>query len=345
LIPVENQPPQEYICQISRESRGGFVRIVAVGAGIVVGIAALGGAAPDASGRPVERQALHAPAVHLRGRSSTGLVEGAFCSLIGNNKVQAAGVALLGYFLKKKISTTSIYTTAALTSVSVLCKPVMKYAVPAIARFLRLAPRPKRTPKRSEYFSRFGQASAGSVSQQLQNIGWNRSARDVYNMTSDLCTVVRRGVSPRPTLAYWFPNGKLDSLRVLDGLVAYAATCRPRLTPLQLGYLTSSITSYLTDNTYVRDYTPPVTTLYTPTETLQSDGLVRVNIQWSSFDFGGRVAQQALFIGTNGYWYQLSQGVAYVRPGQRYHIATRARDAAGNWSSWVYTPVYRARTS
>jgi hypothetical protein len=157
--------------------------------------------------------------------------------------------------------------------------------------------------------------------------------------------VVRRGFSPRPTLAHWFPNGKLDSLHALDGLVAYAATCTPKLSPLQLGYLTSSITSYLTDNTFARDYTPPVTTLYTPTETLQPDGLVKVNISWSSFDFGGRVVQQALFIGTNGRWYQLSRGVAYVRPGQEYNIATRALDAAGNWSSWVFTPIYKARLS
>jgi hypothetical protein len=221
----------------------------------------------------------------------------------------------------------------------------MKHAAPAIARFLGLAPRPHRAPKRSEYTASFGRATAAGVSQRLQSIGWNYSPNAVYKITSNLCTVVKQGHNPRPTLAYWFANGKLDSLRALNSLVAYAASCSPALTPLQLGYLTSSITSYLTDNTFPRDYTPPITTLYTPTETLQANGLVRVGITWSSFDFGGRVAEQALFIGTNGKWYALSRGVAFVRPGQLYNLATRARDAAGNWSSWIFTPVYRARMS
>ena len=134
-------------------------------------------------------------------------------------------------------------------------------------------------------------------------------------------------------------NAKLDSLAALNGLVAYAATCSPAPSALQLGYLASSITSYLTDNTYPRDYTPPITLLWTPTETLLPSGLVRVDIKWTSFDFGGRVASQALFIGTNGQWTQLPHAYAFVKPGQAYNLATRAQDAAGNWSSWAYTPA------
>jgi hypothetical protein len=70
------------------------VRIIAV-VGIAVGIAALGGAAHDASGRSFEYRQLHAPAVPLHAGTSTGLVDHAFCRVIGNNKVQGAAVALL----------------------------------------------------------------------------------------------------------------------------------------------------------------------------------------------------------------------------------------------------------
>jgi hypothetical protein len=167
----------------------------------------------------------------------------------------------------------------------------------------------------------------------------------VNTITRELCYDVEHWLSPRPTLTKWFVNAKLDSLIPLNGLVAYATTCNPAPTPAQLGYLTSSITSYLTDNTYPRDYTPPVTQFWTPTEDLLSNGLVRVNIKWTSNDFGGRVTKQVLFIGTNGRWTQLSQAYAYVKPGQTYNLLTRAQDAAGNWSSWAYTPVYTARSS
>jgi hypothetical protein len=72
---------------------------------------------------------------------------------------------------------------------------------------------------------------------------------------------------------------------------------------------------------------------------------VRVTITWSSFDFGGRVVEQTLLIGTNSRWYALSKGIATVARGQLYNLATRARDAAGNWSLRVFTPVYAARRS
>src|SRR5262249_4865381 len=150
---------------------------------------------------------------------------------------------------------------------------------------------------------------------------------------------------PRPTLVKWFVNAKLDSLGALNGLVAYAATCNPAPTPAQLGYLTSSITSYLTDNTYPRHHTPPITLLWTPTEDLLSNGLVRVSVKWTSVDFGGRVANQVLWIWTNSRWYRLTHPYAYVKPGQQYLLETRAQDAAGNWSSWASTPWRTARLS
>jgi hypothetical protein len=257
--------------------------------------------------------------------------------------VEEASLALLGYFLKKKISTESIYTSSALTPVELFCKPVMKHAAPAIARFLGLSPRPKRAPTRADFTASFGQTTAAGISEQLRRIGWSRSPANVTTITGQLCSDIERGISPRATLTQWFVNAKLDSLAALNGLVAYAATCTPAPTALQLGYLTSSITSYLTDNTYPRDYTPPNTLLLTPSETLLTNGLVRVDIKWTSFDFDGRVARQVLFIGTNGVWTQLSHAYAFVKPGQAYHLATRAQDAAGNWSSWAYTPVYTAR--
>lgn len=317
------------------------MRASAAAIGVIVALGALGGSAHEASGAPSAKTTPSAPAT---GSTAAGLVDKVFCDLIGNKEAQAAGLSLLGHFIKKTISTTSIYTTAALTSVSVLCKPVMKRAARAVARFLGIAPRPKKTPNRLEFASTFGQATAEGVSAQLRRIGWNRSPATVDTITSELCYVVRLGQNPQPTLRKWFVNGKLDSLRALNGLVAYAATCRPRLSPLQLSYLTSSITSYLTDNTFGPDYTPPVTTLYRPTETLLGDGRVRVNFTWSSYDFGRRVAEQALAIDTHGRWWALSRGVAFVRPGQLYRLATRARDAAGNWSTWVFTPLYRARS-
>jgi hypothetical protein len=320
--------------------KGGSMRAGAAAIGVLVALGALGGLAHDASGTPSAKTAPSAPAAPS---TAAGLVDKVFCDLIGNKEVQAGGLALLGHFIKKTISTTSIYTTAALTSVSVLCKPVMKRAARAVARFLGIAPRPKEAPTRSDFASSFGQATAESVSAQLRRIGWNRSPANVDAIKSELCYVVRRGQDPQPTLRKWFVNGKLDSLRALNGLVAYAATCRPGLTPLQLSYLTSSVTSYLTDNTFRPDYTPPVTMLYRPSETLLDNGLVRVNFRWLSFDFNGRVAKQALFIDTNGRWWPLSRGVAFVRPRQLYRLATRARDTAENWSAWVFTPPYRAR--
>jgi hypothetical protein len=310
---------------------GGFTRTFCAIVALALVLGAFAGqakAAPEGSSAP---------------QTATGFLDDTFCDLIGNNTVQDAGLALLNYFLKKKISTTSIYTTSALTSVGVLCKPVMTRAAPAIARFLNMSPRPKKAPTRSEFARSFGQASAESISEQLRRIGWSRSPATVRTIVGQLCYDVERGINPRPTLTKWFVNAKLDSLVALNGLVPYAATCNPAPTPLQLGYLTSSITSYLTDNTYPRDYTPPITLLWTPTETLLSNGLVRVNIKWTSFDFGGRVTRQDLFIWTNNRWTQLSQGYAYVRPGQTYHLATRARDEAGNWSSWAYTQEFAAR--
>lgn len=286
------------------------MRASAAAIGLAIAFGVLGGLAQGASGSPsTMNKGRYTPGAPAAAFASAGLLDNEFCTLVGKKEVQAAGVALLGYFLKKKISTTSIYTTGALTSISLLCKPVMKRAVPALARFLRIAPRPTRAPTRSEYASHFGRATASSVSQKLQRIGWNYTPATVNTITSELCYVIRQGLSPLSTLRKWFVKGKLDSLAALNGLVAYAATCRPALTAAQLGYLTSSITSYLTDNTFARDYTPPVTLLFTPRESLLANGLVRVTITWSSFDFGGQVVEQTLLIGTNSRWYALSNGV------------------------------------
>ena len=331
----------------SRSSGGGAERFVtmrtisiAIAAAVVLvtGVLATEARAASAAADTLRPSGL----VSGGGVTVRGALDRQFCAIVGNNTVQNVGVALLEHFSKRKIGS-SLFTNAVLTSISALCEPLMKRAVPAIARFLGIAPRPTRASRRADYTSYFGRATAAGVSEELRRIGWNRSPQNVYTITTELCTAVRRGASPVPTLRKWFVNGRLDSLPALNGLVAYAATCRPALSGIQLAYLTNSITSYLSANTVRRDYTPPVTLLYVPTETLLANGLVRVAIRWSSFDFGGRVAEQALFIGTNSRWYHLSSGVAYVRPGQPYNLATRARDAAGNWSAWVFTPVYVAR--
>jgi hypothetical protein len=308
--------------------------------GVIALVLVLGAFAGQARATPERGSAPRSPAGVA---AADGLFDGPFCDLIGNKDVQAAGLALFGYFAKKNISSESIYTAAVLTTVSELCKPVMKRAVPAIARFLGLSPRPKRAPTRSDFSGSFGRATAAGISEQLRRIGWTRSPSTVRTIAGALCNDVEHGVNPRPTLAKWFVNAKLDSLAALNGFVPYAATCTPAPTAAQLGYLTSSITSYLTDKTYPRDYTPPITLLWTPTETLLASGLVQVNIKWTSFDFGGRVTNQVLWIWTNNQWTQLTHAYAYVKPGQKYHLATRAEDAAGNWSSWAYTQEYSAR--
>jgi len=309
--------------------------------GVFVGLALLLGACAAQADAATDRGG--SPLARARPTTTVGLLDGKFCDLIGNSTAQDAGVALLNYFFKTKISTDSIYTTSVLTSIGVLCKPVLKRAVPAIARFLGLSPRSKRAPRRSDFAGSFGQTTAAGISAQLRSIGWTRSAATVNTITSELCNDVEHWLNPRPTLTKWFVNAKLDSLVALNGLVAYAATCNPAPTAAQLGYLTSSITSYLTDNTYPHDYSPPITLLWTPTEDLLSNGLVRVDIKWTSVDFGGRVVNQVLWIWTNNRWTQLTHPYAYVKRGQQYLLETRAEDAAGNWSSWASTPEYTAR--
>jgi hypothetical protein len=274
--------------------------------------------------------------------ASAGFFGKHFCDLIGNDTVQDAAIALLNNFAKTRISTESIYTNAVLTSVDLFCQPVMDRAVPAVARFLNMAPKPTQAPTRTDFVTGFGQTTAQTVSDQLGRIGWNRPPQTVLTIANDLCTAIEHGWSTRPALVKWFANARLDSLPALNGLVAFVGTCRPAPTPAQLAYLSSSITSYLTDNTYPRDFTPPVTTLFTPRETTLPDGRIRADLTWSSYDFGGRVIHQDLFVWTNSRWYRLSSASAYLARGQTYQVATRAEDAAGNWSAWVFTPLYAA---
>src|SRR5580765_4325719 len=137
------------------------------------------------------------PLARARPATTAGLLDGKFCDLIGNNTAQDAGVALLNYFFKTKISTDSIYTTSVLTSIGVLCKPVMKHAVPAIARFLGLSPRQNRAPTRSDFAGSFGHTTAAGISAQLRSIGWTRSAATVNTITSELCNDVEHWLNPR----------------------------------------------------------------------------------------------------------------------------------------------------
>src|SRR4029079_11253334 len=89
-----------------------------------------------------------------------------------------------------------------------------------------------------------------------------------------------------------------------------------------------------------------------PTQTIQylgavAGGLIPVTYSWSATDPSG-IGQYDAWISTNGGTFaQLTlgsptatSGTWSLTPGSSYQMAVRARDTAGNWSTYVYRPVF-----
>jgi hypothetical protein len=82
---------------------------------------------------------------------------------------------------------------------------------------------------------------------------------------------------------------------------------------------------------------------------IDSYGRVPVRASWTASDAGSGLAELDVELSTNGVWQQLSTPsatqttVSVVAPTgtNTYQFAGRARDAAGNWSAWVYGPSFK----
>jgi hypothetical protein len=122
---------------------------------------------------------------------------------------------------------------------------------------------------------------------------------------------------------------RLDLVAALAALPVTAADT----TPPSVGSVTQVMPSLVT----------------TPGSAIDTLGKVPVKVSWSASDSGSGLAALDVEFATNGIWSQLSTPSATqttvttsATPGANtYQFRVAAKDAAGNWSAWVYGPSFK----
>jgi hypothetical protein len=264
----------------------------------------------------------------------------AFCGIV-SGPATGAGKKLLEEKSGGRIKAEGLFSLFLFESLNRACKPVVKKATAALQSLFRHEKRPaQQAGTRAEFRASLRDLSAALVAKQL---GY-RTARDARFITNQLCSDVASGRSPNPTLARYLPNSNIRNLPSLNGLVSLALRCRTPLNARQLNYLSSAIASFAIENTYRRDFEPPVALVFQPRTTdVYSNGAARVVVDWFGFDSQSNVKAYWVWLYQNGWRFipqknlvSADSAYAYVWRGTNFRFAIRAQDTAGNMSGWFY---------